>query len=647
MNPAIRMSFLGRLMDGIVDRATSAGRGAGRRVHAAAPLAALALTVLALAVPTSALAAITITRTSAPEFYIDVGDNIYCQYVSYRIDNTGPESYARVWVELADFSGSSVRIADTETGLVNLGPIPAGSSKTAFFYLQAVSETATPQWHTVNVYNGEPPAGPVLASQVFSFTRVLHTITANANKVDTVVTGPTPPELGGLVTVTVTGHSGTIGAAMSLAWTAASYPSWPANHYELLGADITLTVGNSAHLVDQLYYIATNPDDTRYVAVYTFRAVATGESPTFVSPIVQVSSGTQIKHTTIQSIASIPPISPIDNNILVRKGAVPNVLPEGGVTNFRVTLTNSGTVDIQLDRIVDALPVSPSTPSYVPGTSMVGGVSIPDPSISAAVLTWNGPFTVPHGGNIVLSFDADFQHIDGFYTNQAVGFIGQVQIDATADTEDDSPATAVVRVGNVPPDAVDDEAETLINTDTTVDVLDNDSDADGDPITIISVDGTTSEGGTATINNNGTPSNPADDYIVYSPPLDFSGTDTFTYTISDPYGGTDTATVTITIPVDSDGDGEPDITDVDDDDDGVLDVDEGDGDVDTDGDGIPDSLDIDSDNDGIVDNIEAQAEGAYVAPSLVDTDGDGLDDAYDTDNGGSPIVLVDTDLDGA
>ena len=64
-------------------------------------------------------------------------------------------------------------------------------------------------------------------------------------------------------------------------------------------------------------------------------------------------------------------------------------------------------------------------------------------------------------------------------------------------------------------------------------------------------------------------------------------------------------------------------------------------------DGIINSLDLDSDNDGIPDNIEAQTTIGYIAPTGTDTDGDGLDDAYDTDNGGTAIILLNTDGTGA
>ena len=555
-------------------------------------LASMVLVLLALLVPSIALGAVTITRTSASEFYIDVGDNLYCQYVSYAIENTGPDSYEEVWVELSNFTGSSVAVADTETGMVNLGTLEVGESKTAFIYLQAAVETAVTQSHVVTVYDGPPHTGSPVGSEVFTLSQVLHTITSNANKVNTVVTGPTPPELGGLVTITVTGQTGTIGHPPQMAFTAACYPDWPADEYELLATDVTLSGGNVAHFTDQLFYVPANPENTQYVAVYILRAVATSETPTAVSPIVQIRSGTQIKHTTIASLAAIPPISGANNLTILRKNVSPGVLPDGGTSTFTLTLTNSGSVDVVVNEIVDTLPVSPDVATYVAGTSALDGSPIPDPVVAGQVLTWNGPFTVPSGGTALLTFNASFPAVDGFYTNSAVAFIGIEQIDTTEDTADNAPATAVVRVGNQAPDAVDDGAGTLINTPVPVDVLANDSDPDGDEISIIGVDAVTAQGGTAVLNDNATPDDPTDDHIVYTPPFGFSGTDTFTYEIGDAYGGTDTATVTITIPADSDGDDEPDITDVDDDDDGVLDVDEGDGLVDTDGDGVPNSLDI-------------------------------------------------------
>ncbi len=97
-----------------------------------------------------------------------------------------------------------------------------------------------------------------------------------------------------------------------------------------------------------------------------------------------------------------------------------------------------------------------------------------------------------------------------------------------------------------PPVAVDDAASTAEDLPVNIPVLANDGDPDGDPLTITDIPNLPGNG-TATINDNGTPGNPGDDYIRYTPGLDFFGSDSFDYTIDDSHGGTDTATVTITV----------------------------------------------------------------------------------------------------
>jgi len=96
---------------------------------------------------------------------------------------------------------------------------------------------------------------------------------------------------------------------------------------------------------------------------------------------------------------------------------------------------------------------------------------------------------------------------------------------------------------NDAPVAVDDLAITDEDTPVTIDVLVNDSDIDdGDLLTITGV--TQGSHGTVTID-------PVTGNPVYTPEANWNGTDTFTYTISDGNGGTDTATVTMDVaPVD-------------------------------------------------------------------------------------------------
>ncbi|MBT2991250.1 MAG: cadherin-like domain-containing protein, partial [Candidatus Thiodiazotropha sp. (ex Ctena orbiculata)] len=88
------------------------------------------------------------------------------------------------------------------------------------------------------------------------------------------------------------------------------------------------------------------------------------------------------------------------------------------------------------------------------------------------------------------------------------------------------------------PVAADDTIGTDEDTPVTVDVLPNDSDPDGDTLTVTSV--TQGTNGAVTID-------PVSGNPVYTPNPDFNGTDTFTYTIDDGNGGTDTASVTVTV----------------------------------------------------------------------------------------------------
>ena len=89
---------------------------------------------------------------------------------------------------------------------------------------------------------------------------------------------------------------------------------------------------------------------------------------------------------------------------------------------------------------------------------------------------------------------------------------------------------------NNPPIADDDYAVTLVDTPIMIPVLDGDTDPDGDPIAIVSIDEPPTNG-TAVIVN---------DSIAYTPNLGWIGCDTFTYVIQDLVGGlTDTATVIV------------------------------------------------------------------------------------------------------
>jgi hypothetical protein len=105
---------------------------------------------------------------------------------------------------------------------------------------------------------------------------------------------------------------------------------------------------------------------------------------------------------------------------------------------------------------------------------------------------------------------------------------------------------------NTPPTAVNDNITTNQNIPVSINVLANDSDPNGDVITIKAFDSVSAEGGSIVLDNRGTPDNFTDDRLVYTPLATFSGSDSFTYTISDGTATT-TASVAVEVGVDLDG----------------------------------------------------------------------------------------------
>ena len=102
---------------------------------------------------------------------------------------------------------------------------------------------------------------------------------------------------------------------------------------------------------------------------------------------------------------------------------------------------------------------------------------------------------------------------------------------------DQATVTITVAPVNDDPVAIDDAVVTTEDNAVNVAVLTNDSDVDGDTLSVAST--TNGSNGTTTVEADGT--------ITYTPDADFNGTDSFTYTISDGNGGTDTAAVAVTV----------------------------------------------------------------------------------------------------
>jgi hypothetical protein len=161
--------------------------------------------------------------------------------------------------------------------------------------------------------------------------------------------------------------------------------------------------------------------------------------------------------------------------------------------------------------------------------SGLGGNSIRDQELGGP--WWASIYTSTQGANygaLFCAFNADgdanrascyFKDIDGVIPDQF------------------EVITAVAGGVNSAPVAVNDNATTAEDMAVTIGVLGNDSDPDGDPLTVASV--TPRGTGRATIK--------ADNTVTYTPGLNFNGSESLTYTIRDGRGGHASATVSVTV----------------------------------------------------------------------------------------------------
>ncbi len=159
---------------------------------------------------------------------------------------------------------------------------------------------------------------------------------------------------------------------------------------------------------------------------------------------------------------------------------------------------------------------------------------------SSSSLTISSVGATNHGGTVTIASDGK-----GVIYTPAADYFGEETFTYTmGDSTGTSTATVKVQVmpKNDDPTAVSD-AYTVAEdaTNFSLNVLANDLiTPDANETLIVQSVSPTSAGGTVTITSE-------KDRILYTPPANFFGTDTFTYTTSDGNGGTDQATVTITV----------------------------------------------------------------------------------------------------
>ena len=299
---------------------------------------------------------VAIERVSADDFYLDSGDNITSSYVAYEVTNTSDEDIEDLWVEIGDFAGGNIDLAEGESSQVNLGALASGESTTTFFYLTANGATTIEQSHTVSAYDGNPTAQGIFQGDGdFSFTEVTQidadTRQGDRNQVTSVNIESNPALPGDTVTVTVDGETGTIGDEGILSFTPASFTNWNPDTYELIDTAIAFDGGGIGTVEDRLTIQAPDASGQNlpYTATYTFEVAATGDTNTELSPIGNISSGTEINHTDTTNFASFDELQ-VSTGTGAISGAVWDDVDYDGVLDLGETGVGNVAVDLFSNR---------------------------------------------------------------------------------------------------------------------------------------------------------------------------------------------------------------------------------------------------------------------------------------------------------
>jgi hypothetical protein len=215
-------------------------------------------------------------------------------------------------------------------------------------------------------------------------------------------------------------------------------------------------------------------------------------------------------------------------------------LVESATYSFAVAAYNtSGTESSYSNTVTATIPSSNNAPlasadttSATTGTPVTIAVLANDTDADGNPLTITSVTQGAHGTVTISGTSV-------IYT-PAAGFVGTDSFAYTITDGQGGSAIGTVTVNvlapNQPPVASSDTVSIPAGTSITIAVLTNDTDPNGNPLTIAAV--TQGAYGTVTFTSTS---------VTYKPAATFVGIDTFTYTITDGYGASATATVTVTV----------------------------------------------------------------------------------------------------
>lgn len=417
-------------------------------------------------------------------FYIDSGvsPKIDASYVGYKVTNT-TGSTKSFWVSLESFTGGKVSLANPSDQFQQIQNLANGSTATAFFLLKASGATTTAQVHTVKIYETRPDtdgATPKLTCD-YKFTKVAETIKAQANKID-LVTGSLSPltaTLGGTYTITIGSNNdqtqtGTLGAGSApdygTFWASPSaYSSWPTRALRLESTSIVIRCqSGTMTLTNDLYYsdgatgtslknCIKSGQGSPWTATYVFRIIGPAAAGLKPSPVANISSGTQYKHSDVaatqaanaSTVVDLSGISGSAAASVTLAAAVSGTQPAAAANAVRIrytgTVSTTSTTALQVDELVDIH--DQGSARYVANTTQkqLGSASItngPEPIELAADSALNpkpqhfiGPFTnidSTHSQKIFYEFDVPCGVTN--YKASLVAYTGDVIIGSASAT---------------------------------------------------------------------------------------------------------------------------------------------------------------------------------------------------------------------
>ena len=323
-------------------------------------------------------------------------------------------------------------------------------------------------------------------------------------------------------------------------------------------ANGTATV--TAQLHDNGGAVNVGDVDTSAAQAFTIRINAVNDAPVAVVDTLAASEETAVLYTAAQligndtdadgdtlAIASVT--SGTGGTVALNGDGTVTFTPTGnfsGAASFSYAVTdgsltsNTATVTVNVAAVNDAPVAVADTLSATEDTSvpymaaqLIGNdTDVDGPALTIASVTSGA------GGTVVLNLDGTVTFTPNANVNGAANFTYAVT-DGMLTSNTATVTVSVAAVNDVPV-AV---ADTLMATEDTAvtyaaaDLLGNDTDVDGDTLTIASV--TSGTGGTVVLNANGT--------VPFTPNANFNGAASFSYTVTDGSLTSNTATVTVNV----------------------------------------------------------------------------------------------------